>query len=257
MNNIEENSKVLRKFHNYVKFGLYIKYCKANTILLDLGCGRGGDMFKWQKVGIKQVMSIDINKNYIIDAIKRYKYNKANLVDCDYQFYFSQEKFIFTEFLQYRNLQTKYDNISCMFALHYFFNSKDAAYGIFEQISNSLIKGGHFFGTVMKGTDVHKYVKNKELYNTDAMFIKRDYNEIMNFGTKIQFMLSGTLYFGEKTLSVEYLIFENVLKNLGAAFNMKLVDFTCFEKYHSNEFDMSESFKSASFLNYTFAFEKI
>lgn len=257
MDNIEENSKILRKFHNYVKFSLYEKYCKPNTTLLDLGCGRGGDMFKWQKVGVNKVVGIDINKNYVIDAIKRYKYNRSNFLNCDYQFFFTQEKFIFTEFLQYRNLQTVYDNVSCMFALHYFFNTKEAAYGIFEQISNSLRKGGHFFGTVMNGTNVHSYVKTKELFSTNAMFIKKDYNEISDFGTKIQFMLSGTLYFGEKTLSVEYLVFEHVLRKIGAHFKMKLVDFSSFQTYHSDEFNMAENFKNASFINYTFAFEKI
>ena len=256
MTNIEEDAKILRKFHNDVKFELYQKYCKNETSLLDIGCGRGGDMFKWKKVGINKVIGIDINKSYIIEAIKRYKYNSLQLSNSDYQFFFTKEKFIFLEFLNYRNLQKTFDNVCCMFALHYFFNNKENAINIFEQVSQVLKHEGYFFGTIMNGTKVNNYVKSKEIYNTNAMFIKREYNQILNYGSKIQFMLSGTLYFGEKTLSSEYLIFEATLKSLGEMFNMTLVEFNCFDTFYNENYKMSKEFQDASFLNYTFSFKK-
>ena len=90
------------------------------------------------------------------------------------------------------------------------------------------------------------------------MFVKKEYSKISNFGTKIQFMLSGTLYFGDKTLSTEYLIFENVLKALGDLYGLELIEYECFEKYYNESFfEMTNEFKVASFLNYTFSFKKI
>ena len=253
---VQENSKTLRRFHNYIKFLMYQKYCKPEDTLLDLGCGRGGDMFKWEKVGIKNVVGIDVNKNFVIDAIKRYKNNSACLKDTDYRFYFTHEKYIFCEFLRYRNLQCVYNNISCMFALHYFFDTKEHVSNLFSQISACLKKGGYFFGTVMNGVKVNDCLKTKEIYNSHAMFIKKDYTEVSSFGTKIQFMLSGTLYFGEKTLSTEYLVFEHTLKMIGDAYDLNLIEFKCFEQHYTEDFNMDQDFKDASFLNYTFAFQK-
>ena len=258
MTNIENESKTLRKFHNYVKYLLYYTYCKPNTTLFDLGCGRGGDMFKWNKCNISKVVAIDINRNYVIEAIKRYKYNnhqQLNKTECE--FYFTQEKYIFKEFLEYRNINSIFDNISCMFALHYFFKNKQCANDIFKQVSKSLKSGGYFFGTVMNGTEVNNLVKNQEVYNSSAMFIKKEYTSLEDYGTTINFMISGTLYFGEKSLSTEYLIFENVLRTLGKSYDLILEEFKCFSEYHTNDYKMSEEFRETSFLNYTFAFKKI
>lgn len=253
---VEENSKIMRKFHNYVKFLLYKKYCKPDSTLLDLGCGRGGDMVKWHNTNITKVVGIDINKPFIIDAIKRYNQNK-DLQNRDYMFYFTVSKHIFTDFLKMKNLSQVYDNISCMFALHYFFNNRENVMQIFSQISNTLQNGGYFIGTVMNGNKVQKLIEDAEVYNSTSMFIRREFSQQMNYGSKISFMLSGTLYFGEKTLSTEYLVFEHVLREVGNIYKLKLIEYNCFSDYHTNQFPLSPDFETSSYLNYTFAFQKI
>lgn len=256
MNSIEYQAKNLRKFHNYVKFKLLENYCDCNSTVLDIGCGRGGDMHKWQRLGIKKVVGIDINKNYVFDAMRRYKNMKTENSEIDYSFYFTTQRHIFIEFLKFKNLQLIYNSISCMFAFHYFFENESSINKIFEQISSSLEKDGYFFGTVMDGNTVSKLIENTEIYNTNAMFLKKEYNEKKYTGSKISFMLSGTLYFGEKTLSTEYLVLEEALKYYGKKYNLNLVEYKCFKDYMNDDFDLNSDFSEASFLNYTFAFKK-
>ena len=254
-NNVEENAKILRKFHNYVKFLMYKKYCTKESTLLDLGVGRGGDMMKWNNVGISKVIGIDINKSFILDAIKRYK-NMSDLKEKNYNFYFTTKKYIFKDFLRYKGLQQQYDNISCMFVLHYFCGTKENLCNIFEQVSSSLNKDGYFFGTVMNGVSVEKLIETSDIYTSDAIFVRKEYTQQNDFGNKISFMLSGTLYFGEKSLSTEYLVYESVLRNIGKLYNLELIEFNSFSKYHTDMFKMDECFSEASFLNYTFCFKK-
>ena len=48
-------SKVIELFPNFKKY----------DILLDLCCGKGGDLFKWQSANIKKVLGIDFSKDNI------------------------------------------------------------------------------------------------------------------------------------------------------------------------------------------------
>ena len=253
---MEIQAKTLRKFHNFVKYQLLEKYCSKSKLLLDVGCGRGGDMHKWEKLGIQRVIGIDVNRNYVLDAIRRFKNTNFN-ARCDYNFYFTRPQYIFNEFFRYKNLPLSYDNISCMFALHYFFENEYCVLKIFEQISHALKNGGYFVGTVMNGNVVSKLIEHTEVFTTNALFVKKEYTEIRNTGSKISFMLSGTLYFGEKTLSTEYLVLEDALKHYGRLFHLDLIEFECFSNYFYDEYDLNEDFKQASFLNYIFAFQKL
>lgn len=255
-NNVEENAKTLRKFHNYVKFMMYKKYCEKESTLLDLGVGRGGDMMKWNNVGISKVVGIDINKPFILDAIKRYK-NMNELQERNYSFYVTTKKYIFKDFLRFKGLQQKYDNISCMFVLHYFCSTKENLCNILEQVSSSLNENGYFFGTVMNGNSIESLIQTSDIYTSDAIFVRKEYTQRNDFGNKISFMLSGTLYFGEKSLSTEYLVYENVLRNIGKLYNLELIEFQSFLQYHSDMFQMDKSFSEASSLNYTFCFKKV
>lgn len=44
----------LRTFQNYIKATLVNKYTKNGNVVLDLACGKGGDILKWSKAGVKE-----------------------------------------------------------------------------------------------------------------------------------------------------------------------------------------------------------
>ena len=85
-----------------------------NLILLDLCCGRGGDIFKWNKFRIKRVIGIDNHEPSIIEAVNRYKKVSRTLK--------TKISFILGDVskLSFKDTSIKYNIISCNFAIHYF-----------------------------------------------------------------------------------------------------------------------------------------
>lgn len=63
----------MKKFHNNIKKEIITKYATNCNKLIDLGCGKGGDMHKWINSNIKFVIGYDINKDYLKEAQKRYE----------------------------------------------------------------------------------------------------------------------------------------------------------------------------------------
>jgi ubiquinone/menaquinone biosynthesis C-methylase UbiE len=51
----------MRKHHNNIKRDLYNRYSKNISNLLEIAVGKGGDMDKWVKNGVKNVVGYDIN----------------------------------------------------------------------------------------------------------------------------------------------------------------------------------------------------
>ena len=82
-NNDYNNSNNMRKFHNKVKTNLIydsIYLYRRNRIpisLLDIGVGRGGDLYKWDKCNIHEVIGYDIDQKYIDECKERFL--KSNL----------------------------------------------------------------------------------------------------------------------------------------------------------------------------------
>ena len=50
-----------KKFANAVKRRQINAYCRGATLLVDLGCGRGGDLQKWQEAGVASVLALDLS----------------------------------------------------------------------------------------------------------------------------------------------------------------------------------------------------
>ena len=49
----------LKKFHNLVKRELLNAFAENASLLLDVACGRGGDLAKWDDARVGTVMGID------------------------------------------------------------------------------------------------------------------------------------------------------------------------------------------------------
>ena len=86
-NNITNETKALRDFHNLFVKALLIKgVSKKDDTLIDMACGKGGDLSKWIKAELGFVLGIDANKdnikNRLDGACARYLnyYNKMKNV---------------------------------------------------------------------------------------------------------------------------------------------------------------------------------
>jgi len=60
----------IRKLHNNCKRDLITKWVKPNSYVLDCGCGRGGDLWKWKSAKVR-LAAIDPDDESLDEAEKR------------------------------------------------------------------------------------------------------------------------------------------------------------------------------------------
>jgi 2-polyprenyl-3-methyl-5-hydroxy-6-metoxy-1,4-benzoquinol methylase len=104
----------------------------------------------------------------------------------------------------------KFDVVTCMYALHYFFESEEKLHGFLNNVSSNLKTGGSFVTTFMDGDSVERALGNegivegrKVLNNTDIIIwaiIKRFTNEV-NYNRKVDVFIENT-----QRLIPEYLV---------------------------------------------------
>lgn len=195
------NFNDMKKFHNKIKRDLIKKYAKNNDIIIDLGCGKGGDMHKWINTNIKYVKGYDINKEYLKEAEDRYEKIK-------------NQKNINTEIiykcidLSKQIIDTEHENvniITCNFALHYFFKNEETFNILKKSIKNNLKLNGYFIGTIFDGISVNNMINNYEFTQFDGLFkIEKLNNNNKLFGNEIKVYLKDSII---DNISYEYLIY--------------------------------------------------
>lgn len=159
----------LRRFHNHVKRELLHCFTSPGTSLLDLCCGRGGDIGKWHAAKLKSVLAVDFAHNEIEEAKVRLAWHKSNQMDSK-----CAREFPRVDFSVVPDLSTHiwlgvgydcHDVVSCMFALQYFCGSEQALRNFLTNVVIHLKQGGLFIGTTIDGTKVRSLLSQKE-YNS-------------------------------------------------------------------------------------------
>ena len=145
----------LKKFHNTVKRKL-LNHFHRGPALLDVCCGRGGDLLKWkalcdeEKTGLRQVTAMDFSSNEIDEARRRWAASGAGTSVLHVSFIVADA----AERWPTEARSAAFDTVSCMFALHYFFGSQCAATQFFSQVAAALKPNGVFIGVVPNGTHI-------------------------------------------------------------------------------------------------------
>ena len=246
----KDQSTMLRMYNNNVKSILIEQVSNNGTKLFDLGVGRGGDIHKWNRYGITKVIGVDINISYIQEAQKRFKQSKYKR---DYKFYVIKH----VDHIL-KNCEKGFDNVSCNFAFHYFCSDLETLHNVFKIISELLKVGGYFIGTVPDGEKIVKLLGKSNIYKSSCGVIKKDYLKLNKIGDRIKFGLSGTLYFGDRTVSIEYLVFKETLEEVAKQYGLLLVFWKGFEEYeHRLKETMNEDTKTMCYVNSAFMFKKI
>jgi ribA/ribD-fused uncharacterized protein len=177
-------TEIRRKFHTHIKYDLYIKCVKQDNVLLELATGR--DIKKWLTVKPSKVVALDISLSTIIapkqGATTRYLEEKRDnpggflppvlFIEGDMTHYplFEQEdkympiltgeKTAPTEYLAKFEGLTKFDSISCQFAMHYACESEET----FRNFAKNIDKYGKslFFGTCSDGASIYSLLLSKK-----------------------------------------------------------------------------------------------
>ncbi|AET38016.1 mRNA (guanine-N7)-methyltransferase Ecym_2270 [Eremothecium cymbalariae DBVPG len=156
----------LRNFNNAIKYMLIDKYTRPGDIVLELGCGKGGDLRKYGSCGVSQFIGIDISNESIREAQRRYQ----NMRDLDYQVIlitgdcFGESLGVAVQ--PFTECRFPCDVVSTQFCLHYAFETEDKARRAILNVSKSLKVGGYFFGTIPDAEFIryklNKFSKNDE-----------------------------------------------------------------------------------------------
>ncbi|KAH7288300.1 hypothetical protein KP509_31G021200 [Ceratopteris richardii] len=139
----------LKKLNNWIKSVLIQSYTKKNDSVIDIGCGKGGDLIKWDKARIGYYVGIDIAKGSIEDARMRYNGDAshkrrvfsfpARLICAD----------CFTVHLdEVLQDEAPFDVCSCQFAMHYSWANEEKARIALQNVAAVLKPGGYFIGTM-------------------------------------------------------------------------------------------------------------
>ncbi|PVG00202.1 guanine-N(7)-methyltransferase [Serendipita vermifera] len=154
----------LKAFNNWVKSVLIQKMTPEplskspwraktprSTILsgrvLDIGCGKGGDLQKWQKARIKEYVALDVASVSVNQARERWRDLKGDTfeatfaqLDC-YTFPISRE-------IPGPKLEALFDVVTMQFCMHYAFETEDKVRTMLDNVSRYLRVGGRFVGTI-------------------------------------------------------------------------------------------------------------
>ena len=183
----------LNSFHNlYIKSELLLqKTLRKGDSLLDLACGRGGDIKKWVMNKAGWVLGVDYNLENITaskdgiygryldmkitskgqippmifvqgDSTRSIKDATSGVTDFDKGIL----RTLFGSAEQSQSLAAVeamkgqagkgFDVVSCMFALHYMFKDRDSVDGFLSNVADNLKIGGYFIGCCFDGDTVHR-----------------------------------------------------------------------------------------------------
>ncbi|CDO95804.1 unnamed protein product [Kluyveromyces dobzhanskii CBS 2104] len=150
----------LRNFNNAIKYMLIDRFTRTGDVVLELACGKGGDLRKYGSAGISQFIGVDISNASITEALKRY-HSMRNLEyqvilitgDC-----FGES--LGTAVEPFPECRFPCNVVSCQFALHYAFETEEKARRMLLNVTKSLKIGGYFFGTI-PDSEFIRYKMNK------------------------------------------------------------------------------------------------
>lgn len=178
------NAAGMRAFNNWIKSNMILTYCKNKYNVLDIGCGRGGDLIKFVHAEIKEYVGIDIDNNglYVINdsAYNRYKNIKRTLKNVP-QMYFihadaralfnvkSQESAIpkmtaYNKTLIDTHLsgKKKYNVINAQFTIHYYLSDLLSWNNFCKNINDHLEDNGYVLVTCFDGKLIYDRLLGKQ-----------------------------------------------------------------------------------------------
>lgn len=216
---LDERSKsrilYLRNFNNWIKSMLIDEYVTkvreskprgSGLKVLDMGCGKGGDLFKWRQGKITHLVAADIAATSVDQCKERYNDMKQRAHrERNFNPIFSAE-FIVANCTkdrlreQYEDVTLQLDLVSCQFAFHYCFESLPQAECMMRNASECLRPGGYFFGSCPNANAIVSRVRKAggKRFSNDVFSVEfetpvDDTEPPPIFGAKYNFHMEGVV----------------------------------------------------------------
>lgn len=233
----------MRNFNNWIKSVLINEFLtktkEASKLgeplrVLDMCCGKGGDLLKWEKSGITHLICTDIAEVSIQQCEERYKKMLDRNQRNKFGKIFTAEFFACDSTLQrlreqYKDPSIELNLVSCQFAFHYCFESLKQAECMIQNAAECLRPGGYFIGTIPDANDIMKRQREadseefgNEIYRISFLC---DTETPPLFGAKYNFELDGVVN------CPEFLVHFPLLVKLAAKFGLRLVMKQRFDDY--------------------------
>lgn len=166
----------MRAYHNWIKQNLIQMYAHGNV--LDIGCGRGGDLQKFvrAKVDLYVGLDIDYRSMYVIpnSAVERYNKMKnyappMHFIQADARLPFKadiqanaakmtdENKTMITQWLQ-----KKYNTVNAQFTLHYYLQDNDSWDNFCQNLNQTMADGAYLLITTFDGKLIFDKLKDKD-----------------------------------------------------------------------------------------------
>ncbi|XP_031221815.1 mRNA cap guanine-N7 methyltransferase isoform X2 [Mastomys coucha] len=237
----------LRNFNNWIKSILIgeilekVRQRKNRDItVLDLGCGKGGDLLKWRKGRISRLVCADIADISMKQCQQRYEDMKCRR---DNEHIFSAEfitadcsKELLVE--KFRDPEMYFDVCSCQFACHYSFESLEQADTMLRNACGRLNPGGYFIGTTPNSFELIKRLEASETESFGNEIYTVKFQKKGNyplFGCKYDFNLEGVVDVPE------FLVYFPLLTEMAKKYNMKLIYKKTFLEFYEEKIKNNEN----------------
>ncbi len=162
--NTESQIKGLRHYNNWVKAVVIRKGCPyespAVAKVLDIGCGKGGDLGKWKSQNIAFYVGLDSADVSIQQARARYEGMRRqkgmfqaafDVFDC-FSRSIGSNPYVrqhgFDDALDMRWGEGGFDVVSMMFCMHYAWESEEKVRQMLKNVAGALKRGGRMIGVI-------------------------------------------------------------------------------------------------------------
>jgi SAM-dependent methyltransferase len=263
---ISELGKDFRAFSNFIKSQLIYTYGENSQSVLDIGCGRGGDIEKWMRVNVKKYVGIDLSYEDLYGSIDSATSRLKNISkkypnSGNYTFIQADARLLLTPDIQKRSLNNitetnklalqkvfgktpiLYDVISIQFSIHYLFDTQESVDNLVNIIKLYLKPGGYIICTLLDSREVVRIIGGNTEYATYYIQdgIRKEYFKISRttqgvvkdtYGQGIDVYMSWVA----DEYRTEYLVSRNLLVNTFELADCILIETNLFKKmYHMYE----------------------
>ncbi|XP_017842754.2 mRNA cap guanine-N7 methyltransferase [Drosophila busckii] len=238
----------MRNFNNWIKSMLINEYMakikqqkRVGDALrvLDMCCGKGGDLLKWDKATISHLICTDIAEVSVEQCQRRYQEALQRAEKSKFGHKFTAEFFACDSTLvrlreRYKDASLQLNLVSCQFAFHYCFESFIQADCMMRNAAECLEPGGYFIATIPDAYEIMRRLKaagpdarsfGNDVYNIE---FECDTDALPLFGAKYQFHLEGVVD------CPEFLVHFPTLVKLGRKHGLQLIKRSTFADYYSD-----------------------
>lgn len=153
----------LKRFNNWIKSVLIGRFGRREgdtapqIKVLDLGCGKGGDLQKWAKAGTDEYVGIDIAAVSVEQARSRWQGLRGKRFPAEFYTLDCFEDSI-EEVLSPVLVTRPFDVVSMQFCMHYAFETEAKVRTMLENVVRYLKPGGIFIGTIPDAQNLFEHL---------------------------------------------------------------------------------------------------